>query len=151
MATGSASSPRASRRRRIGSVIAAAVVVCAGLLVHGLADGPAGDIAGDALYAVMIYALIACALPRARSIAIAAAATLVCAAVEFTQLTGIPLALAEVLPPARLVLGAGFDPRDLVVYFCAVMAALAIDLAARSVLEVRPDKAEGALPEESAF
>ncbi|WP_336641896.1 ribosomal maturation YjgA family protein [Microbacterium sp. USHLN272] len=151
MTTDSPSSPRARRRRRIGCAAAAAVVIGAGLFVHGLAEGPAGDIAGDALYAVLIYALIACALPRARSGAIAVSAALVCAAVEFAQLTGIPHALGQAFPPVHLVLGSGFDPRDLVVYVCAVAVAAALDAGVRSRWTARPEKAEGALPEESAF
>lgn len=110
-----------------------------------------GDIAGDALYAVLIYALITCALPRARSDAVAVAAALVCATVEFSQLTGIPRALAEAFPPVQLVLGSGFDPRDLAVYVCAVAVTVAIDVGVRSALRPRRENAEGALPEESAF
>ncbi|MBQ3357572.1 MAG: hypothetical protein IJG47_01585, partial [Microbacterium sp.] len=51
----------------------------------------------------------------------------------------------------HLVLGSGFDPRDLVVYVCAVAVAAALDAGVRSRWTARPEKAEGALPEESAF
>ncbi|MFK0403927.1 DUF2809 domain-containing protein [Microbacterium sp. NPDC090225] len=144
-------SSRPERNRRAAAAASAAVVIGAGFLVHGTVEGPAGDIAGDALYAVLVYGILVFCFPRARIGAVGASATFFCAAIEFAQLTGIPRALAEVFPPSRLVLGSGFDPRDLVVYLCAVIATASIDLAVRSARTPHPENTEGALPEESAF
>ena len=61
-------------------------------------------------------------------------AELWCVGVELLQLTGVPLALAERVPPVALLLGTGFDARDLVVYVCAVAVAVAVDIAVSRLL-----------------
>ncbi|MDD7930627.1 DUF2809 domain-containing protein [Microbacterium sp. NM3R9] len=121
-------------RRRVAALIAAAVTVAAGLLVHrALPDSAASDIAGDALYALLIYALAVGVAPRARVGVVAAAAIGWCVAVELLQLTGIPERAGAVFPPAMLVLGTAFDPRDLAVYAVTVVAAAGADAAQRSI------------------
>jgi hypothetical protein len=108
------------------------VVIAAGLATHRLLPSSAAtDIAGDALYAVAAYAGLVVLLPRLRSAAVAAIATGWCLAVELFQATGIPLVLAERFAPIALVLGTGFDARDLLVYVAAVAAVWAIDGAVR--------------------
>lgn len=57
-----------------------------------------------------------------------------CVGVELLQLTGVPLAIAERVPPVTLLLGTGFDARDLVVYVCAVAVAVAVDVAVSRLL-----------------
>ncbi|MBO9626958.1 MAG: hypothetical protein J7484_11355 [Microbacterium sp.] len=59
MTTDAATTPG---RRRLALAALAAVTVAAGLLVHRGVDGVAGDIAGDALYAVLAYLLVVYAL-----------------------------------------------------------------------------------------
>lgn len=108
------------------------VVIAAGLATHRLLPTSAAtDIAGDALYAVAAYAGLVVLLPRLRSAAVAAIATGWCLAVELFQATGIPLLLVERFAPIALVLGTGFDARDLLVYVAAVAAVWAIDGAVR--------------------
>ena len=113
------------RRVAVGSI--AVVTIAAGLLVHRFGSGLAGDVIGDALYAVLVYLVLVLLAPRAPRRMIAALALILCATVEFLQLTGIPRDAADVFPPAVLVLGAGFDQRDLLVYAAAVVLALLLD------------------------
>ncbi len=97
--------------------------------MHRYGSGDAGDIVGDALYATLIYLLLALLAPRSPRRLIGALALIFCALVEFLQLTGIPREAATVFPPAALVLGAGFDQRDLLVYAAAVVIVMIIDVA----------------------
>jgi len=123
------------RRRRLAALVALAAVIAAGLLVHkGLPGSTATDVAGDALYAVAAFTGLVLLFPRAPRFALAGAAALWCVGVELLQLTGVPLALAERVPPVALLLGTGFDARDLVVYVCAVAVAVAVDIAVSRLL-----------------
>lgn len=97
--------------------------------MHRYGSGDSGDIVGDALYATLLYLLLALLAPRSPRRMLAALALILCAGVEFLQLTGIPRDLAAVFPPAALVLGAGFDQRDLLVYAAAVVITMIIDVA----------------------
>jgi hypothetical protein len=118
--------------RRITAAGALVAAVAAGLAVHALLpDSAATDIAGDALYAVAIYAGLVVLLGRKRSVLVAALATSWCIAVELLQLTSVPFALAEEFAPLALVFGTGFDVRDLIVYVAAVAVVFALDSAAR--------------------
>lgn len=117
-------------RRRLAALGALVVIVVAGLVVsRGLPTSAVTDIAGDALYAVAVYAGLVVLLPRARRVVIALAAAGWCVAVELLQLTGLPSTLAERMPPVALVLGTGFDARDLVVYAAAVLVVSSVDAA----------------------
>ena len=130
--------------------ILVAVTIGAGLLVHRFGDGAAGDIAGDALYAVMIYLFAVFVFPNARPVTRAPAAVAVCFGIELLQSTGLPRAWSSVFPPAGLVFGTGFDPRDLVVYASAILIATLIDVLIRRIIR-RGTAPEGALPQESAL
>lgn len=117
------------RNRRIAAAVVLAAFVALGLAVHALPDSTASDVAGDALYACAIYAGLVLVAAQARPILLAAIALTWCVGVELLQLTGIPLALGTAFPPLGLVLGSGFDARDLVVYAVAVAAAWGTDAA----------------------
>ncbi|WP_435745937.1 DUF2809 domain-containing protein [Microbacterium sp. PMB16] len=132
--------PAPLTRRRVTLAVLAAGTVGIGLLVHRGVGGTVGDIAGDALYAVLIYLLAALVAPRAHRAAAALIAFAVCAGVELLQLTALPRAWADVFPPIELVLGSGFDARDLGVYALAVAAASLIDVA---VTRLSADAASG--------
>ena len=120
-------------RRRLVALAALVVVVAAGLFVAKvLPSSMTTDIAGDALYAVAVYTGLVLLLPRIRRVVLAIAATGWCVFVELLQLSGLPVALAERIPPIALVLGTGFDARDLVVYASAVLVAAAADAAVSS-------------------
>ena len=117
--------------RRIAAVVVVALSVVAGLLVPGQLPGAAGDITGDALYAVAVYAGLVALAPRASSLLVAGIAAAWCVAVELFQLTGLPEQWGAAFRPIMLVFGTVFDPRDLVVYVLSVAAAAAIDVVAR--------------------
>ena len=123
-------------RSRTRLALAAAATVAVGLLARVGLRGIPGTAAwtgplGDALYAVLVFLLLAWAVPRARTRTLTAAAFGVCAAIELFQLTGVPAALGQAFPPARLVLGTGFLWSDLVLYGMGVAAAAAMDAALR--------------------
>lgn len=104
------------RARRVWLLGAAAAVIAAGLTTHLVGSGPVAGLLGDALYAVMLYLVLAFLLPRSRALVIGACALALCAVVELFQLTGLPSLWANTFWPVRLVLGAGFDPLDLIAY-----------------------------------
>ena len=74
------------------------------------------DALGSVLYVVLIGLILILIRPTARSPVIAAIAFAIAASVESLQLTGIPDAIAQFVPLARLVFGSAFDPIDLVAY-----------------------------------
>lgn len=141
--------PPASRtRRRVILAVLAAVTVTIGLVVHRGVSGTFGDIAGDALHAVLIYLLVALIAPRTRRPVVAVIAFAVCSGIELLQLTALPREWAAVFPPIRLVLGSGFDARDIVVYAAAVAAASVIDIAVtRRLVGTASGNAAGRPPE----
>lgn len=119
------------RRRRLIAAGLAAATVLAGLAVRfALPRGALSDVAGDALYAVLVYLGLVVVVPRARPALVAAVAGSLCVVIELFQLTGLPRAWASVFGPIALVLGTGFDARDLVVYLAAVTVAAIVDAAA---------------------
>jgi len=117
-------------RRRVIAFLSLGVIVAAGLVVHlALTSSAATDIAGDALYTVAVYAGVVVVFPRVRPMVVGLIAGGWSVAVELLQATGIPLDLAERFRPIVLVLGTGFDPRDLLVYACAAIVAGVADAA----------------------
>ncbi|MDQ1122553.1 DUF2809 domain-containing protein [Microbacterium trichothecenolyticum] len=122
-------------RRRVVALGALVVVVAAGLVVaRVLPDAVATDVAGDALYAVALYAALVVVWPRGRCAVRAAVAATWCAGIELLQLTPLPRDLAAHVPPVALVLGSGFDVRDLVVYALAIGAAAVLDARVSALL-----------------
>ena len=99
----------------------AAVVLLAGLGLQLLDRTVAIDLAGSALYAMLVGLLVAIAWPRLAGWIVALAAFGVSAAVELLQLTGIPASIVSAVPPLRLVFGSSFDPLDLVGYAIGVV------------------------------
>ncbi|MDF2045730.1 MULTISPECIES: DUF2809 domain-containing protein [Microbacterium] len=131
-------------RRRSAAAVALVVVVALGLVVaRGLPDSDLSDISGDALYAVAVYTALVLVWPGARRGLLGVVAAAWSVGVEFLQLTGVPADLAGRFPPAALVLGSGFDPRDLAVYLLAAAIALTIDAGASALLLHRGDRRAG--------
>ncbi len=127
-----------TRTRRAAATIALATTVAVGLATRA-ASVPdlLGDVAGDALYTVAVYAALVLLAPRLRPAVVGAIAAGWSVAVELFQATGVPSALAATLPPIALVLGTGFDARDLAVYIAAAIVAVLVDLAAGSTRRAR--------------
>lgn len=118
--------------RRLAVYVAlAAVTIALGLWVHlgGAALGAnAQDVLGDALWAAMIAWWIGAIAPSRRLASRSAVALGICVAVELSQLVHAP-ALDELrrTTMGQLVLGSGFDPRDLLAYSAGVGAAALIE------------------------
>lgn len=120
--------PYARAMRRILLAAIALAVIAAGLAVHTLAPaGVLSDATGDALYAALIYLLVAFLVPRWPSWASGSAALAWCIAVELFQLTGLPEQWGAAFRPLLLVFGTVFSALDLVFYAAGVVCAAAID------------------------
>lgn len=120
-------------RTRMSFVALAMGTIVVGLAVHlyGEALPPAArDVLGDALWAMMIAWWLGAVAPRARLSRRAIATLAICFAVELSQLYHAPAidALRETTL-GHLVLGSGFDPRDLVSYTAGVLAAALLEFA----------------------
>ncbi len=71
------------------------------------------DAVGTLAYAAAAVGVVALVLARRGALLPGAIGTGAACAVEILQLTGVPAALAERLPPVALLLGSSFDPVDL--------------------------------------
>ena len=109
--------------------------IVAGLVVNraGLGLPPtARDVAGDALWAMMVFAGIGVLLPTRSIRARAAIAIAIAWAVEFSQLYHTATLDAwRQTTAGRLVLGVGFDARDLAAYAAGVLAGIGLELVMR--------------------
>ena len=118
-------------RRRACFTALACATIAVGLLVHlrGAALGPAvRDVLGDALWAMMIAWWAGALAPSARLAARSAGAYAVCAGVELSQLYHTPtLDAVRATGVGHLVLGSGFDPRDLAAYAAGVAIAALLE------------------------
>lgn len=115
-------------RSRAWSAAAAVGVVAVGLVVSR-GDGLVADLAGGALYAVLVHLLVVLVAPRVRPVVAAAVALGACVAVELAQLTPGPAALVAAWPPAAYGVGSTFVATDLPGYAAGVAAATLADRA----------------------
>ena len=109
----------------------AVATIAIGLLVHlrGTAlNADVRDVLGDALWAGMMLWLVSAVAPAAARAARGGVALAICFTVELSQLIHSPAidALRATLF-GRLVLGSGFDARDLAAYAVGVAAALVVE------------------------
>ncbi|WP_406194406.1 DUF2809 domain-containing protein [Kitasatospora sp. NBC_01560] len=102
---------------------AAVLTVAAGLGVRAVVGGEFAKCAGDALYTVLVYAVVVVAAPRLRPLRAGAVAAALSWAVELFQLTGVPEELGSRSTAARLVLGTTFNAPDLFWYLVGAAAA----------------------------
>jgi hypothetical protein len=118
-------------RLRAWFVAVAIATIVVGLVIHfaGTALSPrVRDFLGDALWAMMMVWWVSALLPGARLIARATTALAISWAVEFSQIYQTPtLDALRDTTLGRLVLGSGFDARDLIAYFVGVVAAVALE------------------------
>jgi hypothetical protein len=119
----------------LGFVLLALGTIAVGLRVHlrGTMLAPGlRDVLGDALWAMMIAWWIGALSPSRRLGARAGLALAFCWAVEFSQLYHAPVLDAwRGTTMGHLVLGSGFDPRDLGAYAMGILAALMLEGALR--------------------
>jgi hypothetical protein len=107
--------------------IAGLMTIVLGLSIRTLSDAAWTGPAGDGLYAVLVYILVAILIPSKSKALIAGAAVTVCAMIELFQITGLPAELGESWPPLRLVLGTTFGTADLLAYACGAAVAYTVD------------------------
>jgi hypothetical protein len=124
--------------RRLIFLALAVVTIVIGLTVHLHGDvlGDAGrDFAGDVIWASMIAWLIAAMAPQAALWSRVLVATGICFAVEASQLYHAPaLDALRHTTMGALVLGSGFDARDLLAYTAGVLGAAAIERIGRKLI-----------------
>jgi len=121
-------------------VALALATIAVGLIVHwhGNALGPMWrDVTGDAVWAAMIVWWVGALVPSASLGRRAFVALAICIAVEASQLFHTPaLDALRSTTAGHLVLGSGFDPRDLIAYTLGVLAAVGLERAVRRRLQV---------------
>lgn len=105
--------PRLMRR---AAAAAALVTVGAGLGLRAMVVGSAAKYGGDALYTVLVLALVVLVAPRLAPLKAAAIALAFSWGIEFLQLGDVPAELSRHSTVARLVLGSTFNPPDLFWY-----------------------------------
>ena len=126
-------------RTRSAHVWLALSAIAAGLVVHFAGGGlqPAvQDVIGDALWAFMMACWVGAAGPSLGLGVRGGLSLAICFGVEFSQLYHAPaLDAVRVTTAGHLVLGSGFDPRDLVAYSAGVAAAVLLE---RALSQRRP-------------
>ncbi|MCX5207019.1 DUF2809 domain-containing protein [Streptomyces sp. NBC_00237] len=110
-------------RVRLYALGAAAVTIAAALGIRAVSSGAFAKYAGDALYTVLLYALVVAVWPRVRPVLAGGVALGVSWLAEFAQLTSVPAELSARSGLLRLVFGSTFNAPDL--FWYAVGAALA--------------------------
>ena len=114
---------KTTRRRRYAAVTAAIILL--GLFVHfhgAPLNARLRDSLGDALWAGMIAAALSALLPGKASGTRYFIALLICYAVEFSQLWHTAtLDQFRATRMGALMLGSGFDWRDLIAYACGIV------------------------------
>ena len=122
-------------RSRLAFVAIAMATIVVGLVVHwsgGALPPRLRDFLGDALWAMMICWWIGAAVPDARLDRRSLVALAVCWVVELSQLIHTPMLDGwRQTTVGQLVLGSGFDPRDLGAYAMGVLAAWMLELKVR--------------------
>lgn len=120
-------SPMTSRHLRLRYAASAVALIVVGLIVHRVDLGLhpiARDMLGDALWAAMIYCWLGALLTHASGRTRMLLALAICFAVEASQLYRAPwLDALRATVPGHLVLGSGYESRDLLSYFLGVAAA----------------------------
>lgn len=116
---------------RIAYIALALATIAGGLWVHqggaGLSTG-ARDVLGDALWAAMIAWGLGAVAPDATLMLRSAVAFVICALVELSQLIHAPAIDAiRRSTVGHLVLGSGFDRRDLLAYAAGVSVAALLE------------------------
>lgn len=109
-------------RRRLAAAVAVPVVIGAGLGLRAVATGDVAKYGGDALYTLLMLALVVLVAPRTTPPRAAGVALAVSWGIEFLQLTGLPAELAQHSTAARLVLGSTFNTPDLFWYAAGAAA-----------------------------
>ncbi|MFI8304466.1 DUF2809 domain-containing protein [Streptomyces sp. NPDC085927] len=111
-----------TNRIRLLAAGAAPAIVGAGLGLRAVAAGDVAKYGGDALYTLLIVALVVLVAPRVTAWKAGALALAVSWGVEFFQLSGLPAELSGHSTAARLILGSTFNAPDLFWYAVGALA-----------------------------
>lgn len=117
-------------KRRLGATGAAAVTLGAGLAARRFLDGAPAKILGVALWATLVYWLVAFCAPSWRPTRVALLALAISWAVELAQLTPVPAALSARHVVLRMIFGTTFSVWDLPMYVGGVALGLGLHIAA---------------------
>lgn len=135
--------PNAPHLGRATYVALAVVTMAAGFFVH-MHGKPLGlvarDVIGDALWAAMIAWWAGALAPSAQLAVRSTVALAICFAVEASQLYHAPsIDAVRHTFVGHLLLGSGFDPRDLAAYAAGIAGAILLELAlvARAIRDPR--------------
>lgn len=117
---------------KITYLVAIPITIVLGLLVRSiktLLPDVVNLYAGDTLYAVMMYYIVAFIVVKKPRLYKAIIALIICYAIECSQLYQADWinAIRKTLP-GRLVLGSGFLYSDLLAYFIGIVAAVGTDV-----------------------
>ncbi|MEW1638114.1 DUF2809 domain-containing protein [Streptomyces sp. NPDC093801] len=133
--------PARPDRTRAAAVAAAVLTVGAGLGLRAVTAGDVAKYGGDALYTVLLLALVVVVAPRLSPARAAAIALVVSWAVEFLQLGPVPAELSRRSTLARLVLGSTFNAPDLAWYAVGAAAGWLVHSALRRARRGDPEPA----------
>jgi Protein of unknown function (DUF2809) len=116
--------------RRMRYLVLAIATIAVGVMVHlggSFLPPVARDVIGDALWAMMMVWWMGVAAPRLPLRTRGLAALAICIGVELSQRYHTPFldALRRTLP-GHLLLGSGYDPRDLLAYAAGVVVAVVL-------------------------
>jgi len=118
-------------RLRVTYLVLVCATIVLGLTVHWRGDilsAAVRDVAGDALWAMMIAWGMGALLPDTALRIRSAVALVICFAVELSQLIHTPvLDAARRSVVGHLVLGNAFDARDLASYACGIGATIMLE------------------------
>jgi len=116
-----------NERRRAGAVAAAVVTLGAGLGARAFLDGAPAKILGVALWATLVYWLVAFCAPTWRSRRVAVLTLGISWAVELAQITSVPAALSAKHVLLRMIFGTTFSAWDLPMYAGGVALGVVVD------------------------
>ena len=120
-----------SGRRRAGAIAAAFVTLGAGLAARAFLDGAPAKILGVALWATLVYWLVAFCAPTWRVAQVALSTLAISWTVELAQLTPVPAALSARHVLLRMIFGTTFSAWDLPMYVGGVALGAVVHRLAR--------------------
>lgn len=129
-------------RERSVALLLVPLTVAAGLGSRAFFGGLPAKVAGDALYTVLIYVLVAAVRPDVRLSRAFAIALGLSFAVEFAQLTPYPAWLSSKHVILRLIFGTTFGFVDLAGYVVGAVFAVALHAMGKAAW---PHRADGAI------
>ena len=110
-------------RERLFALLLATGATALGLGIRAASGETAAKLAGDALWAVDVYALVRFVAPALALRRVVLITVGISFAIELLQLTPLPAHLSSQHPLLRLIFGSAFHPADLIAYAVGALAA----------------------------